>query len=285
MQTAIAKADAGIFKAIDEEKYNQDLQQLAKETANKDQLRAGVLTEMKAQLADARTRLAKRLQTERDGADYVGAHAHALDILIRGALNLACTHIFKTMPKFGLMAVGGYGRGELAPHSDIDLLFVMPERGSKQQEPLIEFLLYLLWDMGLTVGHASRSIRQNLSAADEDVTICTSLLEMRPIGGDSAACEKMMAAFSKWLGRQPAAVFVSAKLEERDARIIRTGGTRYAVEPNVKDGKGGLRDLHTLFWIAKFAYGVNSISDVLDTGIVRQSAFRWQAFARQQSST
>ena len=281
LQTAIAKADAGIFKAIDEEKYNQDLQQLAKETANKDQLRAGVLTEMKAQLADARTRLAKRLQTERDGADYVGAHAHALDILIRGALNLACTHIFKTMPKFGLMAVGGYGRGELAPHSDIDLLFVMPERGSKQQEPLIEFLLYLLWDMGLTVGHASRSIRQNLSAADEDVTICTSLLEMRPIGGNSAACEKMMAAFSKWLGRQPAAVFVSAKLEERDARIIRTGGTRYAVEPNVKDGKGGLRDLHTLFWIAKFAYGVNSISDVLDTGIVRQSEARSFASAQR----
>ena len=281
LQTAIAKADAGIFKAIDEEKFNENLQQLAQEIENRDQLRAAVLAEMKAQLADARTRLSKRLQAERDGADYVGAHAHALDILIRGALNLARTHIFNVVPKFGVMAVGGYGRGELAPHSDIDLLFLMPERGSKQQEPLVEFLLYLLWDMGLTVGHASRSLRQNLSAADEDVTICTSLLEMRPIGGDKAVCEKMMQAFSKWLGRQPAARFVSAKLEERDARIIRTGGTRYAVEPNVKDGKGGLRDLHTLFWIAKFAYRVNSISDVLDTGIVRQSEARSFASAQR----
>ena len=95
------------------------------------------------------------------------------------------------------MAVGGYGRGELAPHSDIDLLFVMPEQAAKKQEPIIEFLLYLLWDMGLTVGHASRTIRQNLSAADEDITICTSLLaEMRPIGGDSEVADKMMATFS-----------------------------------------------------------------------------------------
>ena len=123
IKTAIAKADAGIFKAIDEEKFNENLQQLAQEIENRDQLRAAVLAEMKAQLADARTRLSKRLQAERDGADYVGAHAHALDILIRGALNLARTHIFNVVPKFGVMAVGGYGRGELAPHSDMTCYF------------------------------------------------------------------------------------------------------------------------------------------------------------------
>ena len=82
----------------------------------------------------------------------------------------------------------------------------MPDSGAKKQEPIIEFLLYLLWDMGLTVGHASRTIRQNLAAADEDTTICTSLLEMRPIGGDSIATDKMMAAF-KWLKRQSVTPF------------------------------------------------------------------------------
>ena len=135
--------------------------------------------------------------------------------------------------------------------------------------------------MGLTVGHASRTIRQNLSAADEDVTICTSLLEMRPIGGDSEVADKMMAAFSKWLGRQPAAPFLSAKLEERETRITRTGGTRYAVEPNVNDGKGGLRDLHTLFWIAKFAYRADSIIDIVEKGILRESEARRFAAAQR----
>ena len=281
LQTAIAKAGAGIFCAIDEAALTRSLNQLADTKKDSSALRVALLAEMKAQLAEARSRLAARLHAERDGADYVGAHAHALDVLIRSALNLASQHIFARKPGFGLMAVGGYGRGELAPHSDIDLLFVMPEQAAKKQEPVIEFLLYLLWDMGLTVGHASRTIRQNLSAADEDVTICTSLLEMRPIGGDSEVADKMMAAFSKWLGRQPAAPFLSAKLEERETRITRTGGTRYAVEPNVKDGKGGLRDLHTLFWIAKYAYRVNTITDVLQTGIVRQSEARSFASAQR----
>ncbi|MEK9728769.1 MAG: [protein-PII] uridylyltransferase, partial [Alphaproteobacteria bacterium] len=124
-------------------------------------------------------------------------------------------------------------------------------------------------------------IRQNLAAADEDTTICTSLLEMRPIGGDNIATDKMMAAFSKWLKRQSVAPFLSAKLEERDARITRTGGTRYAVEPNVKDGKGGLRDLHTLFWMAKYAYRVNSAAEFLETGILRQSEARSFAAAQR----
>ena len=281
LQTAIAKAEAGIFCAIDEAELGLLLNQLAETEKDSSALRTALLAEMKAQLAAARSRLVARLHADRDGADYVGAHAHALDVLIRSALNLACQHIFARKPGFGLMAVGGYGRGELAPHSDIDLLFVMPEKGAKKQEAIIEFLLYLLWDMGLTVGHASRSIHQNLEAADEDVTICTSLLEMRPIGGDSAVADKIMAAFSKWLSRQPAAPFLSAKLEERETRIIRSGGTRYAVEPNVKDGKGGLRDLHTLFWIAKYAYRVNTITDVLQTGIVRQSEARSFASAQR----
>ena len=116
LQTAIAKAEAGIFKAIDEEKFSENLQQLVEDVENNKQLREALLAEMKAQLVDARTRLSKRLQSERDGAEYVGAHAHALDILIHGALNLASTHIFRAVPKFGVMAVGGYGRGELAPH-------------------------------------------------------------------------------------------------------------------------------------------------------------------------
>ena len=281
LQTARARDRAGIFCPIDEAGLMQRLKALVEPAKNKNDVRAVILAEMKTQLTAMRSRLEKRLIAERDGADYVGAHALGMDVLIRSALNLACSHIFKKAPGFGVMAVGGYGRGELAPHSDIDLLFVMPDSGAKKQEPIIEFLLYLLWDMGLTVGHASRTIRQNLAAAEEDTTICTSLLEMRPIGGDSIVTDKMMAAFSRWLKRQSVAPFLSAKLEERDARITRTGGTRYAVEPNVKDGKGGLRDLHTLFWMAKYAYRVNSAAEFLETGILRQTEARSFAAAQR----
>ena len=137
LQTAIAKAEAGIFCVIDEAALTRSLNQLADTQKDSSALRAALLAEMKTQLAEARSRLAARLHAERDGADYVGAHAHALDVLIRSVLILASQHIFARKPGFGLMAVGGYGRGELAPHSDIDLLFVMPEHAAKKQEPVI----------------------------------------------------------------------------------------------------------------------------------------------------
>ena len=136
------------------------------------------------------------------------------------------------------MAVGGYGRGELAPFSDIDLLFVMPQKQKKSDVEFVEFILYLLWDLGLSVGHASRTVNENIRAASEDVTICTSLLEMRPITGNEELSDQLLKAFKTWLSGQPVLDFVEAKLTERDQRHGRFGGTRYAVEPNVKDGKG-----------------------------------------------
>ena len=162
------------------------------------------------------------------------------------------------------MAIGGYGRGELAPFSDIDLMFVTAKRPSGAMVELVEAVLYLLWDMGLTVGHSVRAIDEITQIAKEDITITTSVLEMRPICGDDVLADRLMTHVKKWVSQQNPLDFVQAKLAERDARHRQHGATRYVVEPQVKEGKGGLRDLHTLFWIAKFAYRISDITDAID---------------------
>ena len=235
---------------------------------------------MKSTLASGRAALEEMLVSRRDGAVYVGAHAVLLDSIISGVVACARQHVFAAEPRFAVMAVGGYGRGELAPFSDIDLLFVMPQKQKKSDVEFVEFILYLLWDLGLSVGHASRTVNENIRAASEDVTICTSLLEMRPITGNEELSDQLLKAFKTWLSGQPVLDFVEAKLTERDQRHGRFGGTRYAVEPNVKDGKGGLRDLHTLFWITKYAYRLDHIQAILTVGILRSSEAR--AFAAAQ---
>ena len=153
------------------------------------------------------------------------------------------------------MAVGGYGRGELAPYSDLDLLFLRAWKETPHSESVIEFILYSLWDLGLKVGHASRTVDESLKMAREDHTVMTALLEYRPLAGDSGLVQYLKEKLALDVMRHGASDFVTAKLEERDFRHAKAGTTRYVVEPNLKEGKGGLRDLHTLFWIAKYLAG------------------------------
>ncbi len=230
-----------------------------------------------AVLNDGRTLLQDALYQNRDGADYVGNHALLVDKIIGVVSRHLKACFFTDLPPSAIMATGGYGRGELSPFSDIDLLFVpsasVPAEGAPEIK-YIEAILYLLWDLGLKVGHATRSIRENLHAAKDDVTICTSLIELRSIGGSTELAEQLKTSFKKWMLRQPVPPFVQAKLAERDSRIKFHGGTRYAVEPNVKDGKGGLRDLQTLFWIAKFSFRLDSITDLLEGDVLREGEIR-----------
>ena len=263
---------------FDKDRFISELSSQADRSADADHFRAHVLDICKAALKTMRENLAARLHHNRDGADYVGMHALAMDVLISSVSDLISHHYFADAPPVAILATGGYGRGELAPFSDIDLLFVTsaPAENNPQnpQTAFIEAILYLLWDMGLKVGHATRTVSENLISAKHDTTICTSLIEMRVIGGHRKLANRMMSEFHKWLSAQAVPDFVGAKLAERDQRIARNGGTRYAVEPNVKDGKGGLRDLHTLFWIAKYAYRLGHISEVLKTDILRPSEAR-----------
>jgi [protein-PII] uridylyltransferase len=172
-----------------------------------------------------------------------------------------------------ILAVGGYGRGMLAPGSDIDLLFLIDDEKDAASAKLIETILYVLWDLKQKVGHATRTIDECLRQARADMTIRTSVLEARLIQGDATKLETLSARFDKEIVAKTASEFVTAKLGERDARVKRAGESRYLVEPNIKEGKGGLRDLNTLFWIAKYVYRVRDPRELVEAGLFSQREF------------
>ena len=170
-------------------------------------------------------------------------------------------------PPLAVVAVGGYGRGALAPQSDIDLLFVAAEPGEARTKQTVETLLYVLWDLRQKVGHATRSLEDCLTQARADMTIRTSILEARRLSGDARLFDDLRKRFQTQIVAKSAGEFVAAKLAERDQRLKRQGESRYLVEPNVKEGKGGLRDLNTLFWIAKYAYRVDDPAELVGVGL------------------
>jgi [protein-PII] uridylyltransferase len=143
-----------------------------------------------------------------------------------------------------VLAVGGYGRFEMAPFSDVDLLFLTPYKITPWAESVIESMLYMLWDLRLKVGHSSRTIRDCLRLGGEDFTIRTAMLEQRYVCGDTGLAQELEQKLWSELFAGSAREFIDAKLGERDARHEKQG-QRYMVEPNVKEGKGGLRDLHS----------------------------------------
>ncbi|MCF3593525.1 [protein-PII] uridylyltransferase [Rhodobacteraceae bacterium LMO-12] len=164
--------------------------------------------------------------------------------------------------RLSLLAVGGYGRGDMAPASDIDLLFLTPRKITPWAESVIESMLYVFWDMHLKVGHASRTVNDCLRLGREDYTIRTALLEQRYLVGDANLAVQLQETLRTELFKGTAHAFIEAKLAERDARHLKQG-ERYVVEPNVKEGKGGLRDLQSLFWIAKYMYDVRDVDDLV----------------------
>lgn len=176
--------------------------------------------------------------------------------------------------RMAILAVGGYGRGTLAPGSDIDLLFLLPYKQTPWGESVVEYILYMLWDLGFKVGHATRDVEECIRLSRQDMTIRTAVLEARFLWGDRELFDEMQERFSKEVVRGTGAQFIEAKMAERDQRHSRAGGSRYLVEPNVKEGKGALRDLHTLFWISKYVYEVKSTNELLKEGIFSKSEYR-----------
>ena len=206
----------------------------------------------------------KRRFFEDGDKGIVCAHAlsYLLDQLMRTLYDFTTEHVYPLAnptsgEKLCLVATGGYGRSELAPFSDIDLLFLIPYKATPWAENVAEYMLYVLWDLGLKVGHATRTPNECVHMAKEDLTIQTSLLESRYIWGDATLFKKASARFYKRVVSGSSQKFIEQKLEERDLRHTKMGNTRYVVEPNIKDGKGGLRDLQTLWWIARHLYGIN----------------------------
>jgi len=212
-----------------------------------------------------------------DARGMTRAYSYLTDQLVCTTLEFA-TSVLHRNPnptegeKLCVIGVGGYGRGEMAPFSDVDLLFLIPYKATAWSESVIESMLYMLWDLKLKVGHSTRTIKDCVRLGGEDFTIQTALLEHRYICGDTGLEAKLRKALAKELFSGNGREFIEAKLEERDRRHEKQG-ERYVVEPNVKEAKGGLRDLHSLFWIAKFIYKVDAISELVEKGIFRPEEY------------
>jgi [protein-PII] uridylyltransferase len=250
-----------------------------KHSGRDDVFRTAVVQFLKAELAAARAAAQKLLLKDRHGRRCAERLCLVQDEIIRILYGAATEHLYRTQipsgaERMAVVATGGYGRGLMAPESDIDLLFILPYKQTAWGEQVAEAILYCLWDMGLKVGHATRSVDESIRQARGDMTIRTAILEMRFLTGDRPLYDELVDRFDKEVVQGTAAEFVTAKLAEREERHRRAGQSRYLVEPNVKDGKGGLRDLHTLFWIAKYVYRVRETDELLERGVFDAQEYR-----------
>ncbi|MDF3073168.1 MAG: [protein-PII] uridylyltransferase [Alphaproteobacteria bacterium] len=235
--------------------------------------RSPVLAALKQAMDAGRAEILRRFELDGDGRHVTLGTAHLTDQIVKVLFDFANQHVFPTpnptaAEQICLVAVGGYGRGELYPQSDLDLLFLRPYKQTPRGEQVVEYMLYTLWDLRLKVGHATRTIDESMRLAQADHTIRTALLESRYLWGVPELYHAFKRAFAQAFLSGDGRDFLEAKLAERDVRHRKMGDSRYVVEPNVKDGKGGLRDLQTLYWIAKYLYRVSTVAELVDKGVL-----------------
>jgi [protein-PII] uridylyltransferase len=253
---------------------------LAALEGDKAALRAQATALLKAALDAGRAEIGRRLvEHPSRGLEIAAAQAFLTDQLLRLLYDFTVQRLYPNgnptaAERITIIAVGGYGRGEMAPYSDIDVGFLTPWKQTGWTEQVIETMLYALWDLGMKVGHSSRSLDEMVRQAKSDVTIRTALLEARFVWGDQPLYDEAAKRFKLEVQADTARQFIADKLAERDVRHKKMGDTRYVVEPNVKEAKGGLRDLHTLFWIGKYAYNVSEPSQLVEAGLLSRDEYR-----------
>ena len=235
--------------------------------------RPQVLEILRQALADGREEVRRRFTARADGLAAAAALSYLMDQLVRVLHDDTAEKVYPapnpTMSeRLTVVATGGYGRAQLAPQSDVDLLFLLPYKQTPHGEQVIEHMLYMLWDLGLKVGHATRSVADCVRYARADLTVRTALLEARYVWGEPQLFNELQRAYAADVMTGSAREFVEQKLAERDARHVRMGDSRYVLEPNIKEGKGSLRDLHTLFWIAKYVYRVSDVHELIARNVL-----------------
>ncbi|MGE4304208.1 MAG: [protein-PII] uridylyltransferase [Novosphingobium sp.] len=234
-----------------------------------------------------RLEIARRLVDKPSaGHEVAEAQAFLTDQLVRVIHDHVVAHVYPVSnrskgERLTVMAVGGYGRGEMAPHSDVDIAFLTPIKNTPWCEQVIEAMLYFMWDLGMKVGHSSRSLDDMVRMSKSDLTIRTAMLEGRYVWGDQDLYEEARDRFWKDVVSGTERQFVAEKLAEREERHKRMGDSRYVVEPNVKEGKGSLRDLHTLYWIGKYIHKVRDPSELVSVGLLTRKEYL--AFRRAEN--
>ncbi|WP_461473677.1 [protein-PII] uridylyltransferase, partial [Pararhodobacter sp.] len=263
----IAALDRALSEGLDSLSDPRDIRAFAVK------LLLGVLRDGNQALRDAFAR------APRDARSFVRSQTWLTDVVVTAALNIAQKALHPNPnptdgQRIAVLAVGGYGRAEMAPHSDVDLLFLVPWKVTGWTESVIESTLYILWDLKLKVGHSSRTIDDCIRLGRDDYTIRTALLEQRFIAGNAVLADDLKERLWKELFSGTQSDFIEAKLAERAERHQKQGGQRYMLEPNVKEGKGGLRDLQTLYWIAKYIYRVERAAELVEHGFFTESEYQ-----------
>ncbi|MFV0294518.1 MAG: [protein-PII] uridylyltransferase [Hyphomicrobiaceae bacterium] len=268
---------------FDTEALRIELTQLYRDAdENPEDARPLVLERLKELVRTSREAARRILDARGRGRECADGLSLFEDELIRLIYDYTTQHVYRSYnpddaERMAIVATGGYGRGLLAPGSDIDLLFLLPYKQTAWGESVVEYILMLLWDLGQKVGHATRTVEQTIKLSLADITIRTAVLDSRLILGDKSLLDDLDARFANEVVKGTAAEFFAEKLKEREQRHKRSGASRYLVEPNIKDGKGGLRDLHTLHWLMRYKEGGIGHSDPSTSPIfssAEQSTYR-----------
>ncbi len=232
---------------------------------------------IRAQLDAARQRLFDEFDATPRVARLLRGLATAHDVALR-----SCWKRLPMPPSAALVAVGGYGRGELYPHSDVDVLVLLAEAPDPVEAAAIEDLIGVLWDLGFEVGHSVRTAAECLVEAERDITVATALLEARFVAGSRALGDELLAKVKAAVDPQ---LFYRAKMIEQQQRYAKFHDTPYALEPNIKESPGGLRDLQMILWIARAAGFGSSWSELesrqLVTPVEARQLRRCEAFLQQ----
>lgn len=229
---------------------------------------ANVITAYKTELADARAALFERYDRGAPVTELVGRWSREIDQLIAAAWQ----RFVPESEAAAVVAVGGYGRSELHPSSDIDLLILVEDDAAERLAEVIGSLVIFLWDIGLEIGHSVRTVGDCRLEAADDITVVTNLLEARLIDGDAELFERMREAVgpdSIW----PSEAFFAAKREEQRKRRRKYGDTAYNLEPNIKENPGGMRDIQMIAWVAKRHFGADSLHQLVDEDFLTEAEY------------
>jgi [protein-PII] uridylyltransferase len=235
-------------------------------------LRAALLPAMKDFIAGERARIEAAHRGGVGGLEVVALHADLVDAVVCQLFRLADGFVAPAVKAesegCALVALGGYGRRELNPGSDVDVMFLYPRRVDDYVTSILNHVLYFLWDLGFSVGHSCRSLGDTLRMMDADLTVRTSMLEARFLAGSPAVFAEFQDRMWRLLQGRRAQQYIQIKLQEQARRHEKYGGSVYLQEPNVKEGPGGLRDFHTALWVARARHRLDDLNALPALGLL-----------------